>query len=132
MPDFRFTRRGAVVDISVHDQPAADATSEGNIKNGIETPTCAMRRLAQCRDVRIVVHENRRGYQPLEPAAKFETGPASNLVRVADPPLAPIHGAAEANADCIEASTLAEFLDGLLDVPAGCGRTSSKPDRKNK
>src|SRR5438477_6186294 len=58
MPDFRLPRRSAVVNPSIHHQPATNAAPKGHVEHRIEANACAMRGFAQGGHVRIIIHEH--------------------------------------------------------------------------
>jgi len=130
MPDLGFARSFAVVDLPLRDQAATDATAQGNIENAIEPGPGAMQRLAQGRDVGIVIGKRRHAGELLQPVRQVKTRPALDLVRAGNPAGAPIDRTAETGTYSADLVTPEQVQNGVLKLPANARRTEGRLDRE--
>ena len=63
MPDFRFSRRRAVIDFSVQYKTSADPAAQSHIKDWIETRPGAAMGLPKPSEIGVVVNKYRRSSQ---------------------------------------------------------------------
>src|SRR5436190_1519374 len=107
MSDFTFAWRSSVINFFIHDQTAAHATPERDVKNRIETDPCSVQGFAQRRHVRIIIDKHRSLSEGLQPIAQRKVRPPFDLMRARNLPEGPINRPPEANA-CGDRLTFSE------------------------
>src|SRR2546429_2606559 len=121
MANLRFARFCAVINLPVHDQSAADAAAERDVKDRIEPDARAVQRFTKRPRVRVVIHTHRQTAQGLQPVAESEIGPTFNLVRATDLSRLPIHGTTEADANGRRLFGRNQFSERRANLPANSG-----------
>src|SRR3712207_1739126 len=84
VPDLRLAGLCAMVNFSVHDQPAAHTAPECDVEDWIAPLPCSGQRFTERGDVRVIVDAHRQVRLFSEPFAQFELRPPLDLVRTAD------------------------------------------------
>ena len=118
MPEFRLPRFCSVIDFPADDESPADTAPGIGVKDRGLTHARSERRLAECGDVRVVVHDDRDPCQFPQPPAERKILPALNVVRAADLARRPIHGPSVADTDGAPLEFRLEPPDRGLDLPA--------------
>src|SRR6516162_10298535 len=90
LAEFGLARRSAMIDLSVYDQTATDATAGVGVKDGIEVVTRAVSRLGESCKIGIVFDGDGCINEVFEPTAEVQILPPINLMRTANPSRAPI------------------------------------------
>ena len=107
-----------MVNLSIHHQPAADAAAERDVEHRIEAHPRAAPRLAERRDVGVIVHPHRRTRSLAEPGTEWEIRPSFDLMRAGDASGLPIHRPAKADARGRDLPTHRQFRQGRRDLRA--------------
>ena len=105
-----------MVDFPVHNQSPADAAARMCIKNRVLSPARTALRLAECGDVRVVFHDDRKSGQSPKPLPERKIVPAGDVVRTADPSRGRINRSSVTDADGLPLELRLKPLDDALDV----------------
>lgn len=109
MADLGFAGFGAVIDALVDHEATADTGAEGDVEDGGGAATVSGHGLPEGGDVGVVVDRDGDPDLLVEPRRERKSGPALDLMGFRDAAGAPVHGAAEADAE----GGRAEFAGGF-------------------
>jgi hypothetical protein len=110
------SRDRPVKNFAVNDESAPDAAAECDVKHRIEANSSPMPRFAERCHIRVVIDEDRSGYELANPAGQIELRPAFNLMRAANLSSFPIHRPAVSDADGLWFAASQHFRQSLFDL----------------
>ena len=126
MADLCLPGGGAVIDVAVQNQPAADTAAKRNIKHRVRTHPGSMPSLRQRRDVGIIIYCYRDADQIAQPFTKIEFRPTCDLMGTADVAGPPIDRPAKTDArrkDTPLTDHLRHCFLELRAYPGGAGKS---------
>src|SRR5689334_16076059 len=80
MPDLDGCDAISAIDLSIHDQPAADAAADGDVEHDAPPTARAEAGFRQRGRVAIVSHDSRHAERPLAPVSEWKIVPAFDLM----------------------------------------------------